>query len=120
MEVQIHRFEGALRSFKVSLAQKKNEFIRDSVIRRFGFVVTSGLSAGREKTVTFSQSPRTVVREMAADGLISDPKVWFDLIEARNLSSHTYKEDLAEKVYRVAKESVGEFETFLRTLTSRA
>ena len=38
---------------------------------------------------------------MAQSGLITDPNRWFSFIEAKNKSSHTYDEEIAEKVYKV-------------------
>ncbi len=38
---------------------------------------------------------RSTVREAFKQGLIADGEVWMDMIEKRNLSSHTYNLDLA-------------------------
>jgi len=45
-------------------------------------------------------------REAANLGLIDDPKIWFDFLKQRNLTVHTYKEEIARKVYQKAKEFV--------------
>ena len=37
-------------------------------------------------------SPRDVFREAAINRIINDPKIWFDFIEKRNLSTHTYNQ----------------------------
>ena len=47
-------------------------------------------------------APKDVVREMAQSGYIDDVAIWLKAIDMRNLSSHTYKEDLAEQVYAFA------------------
>lgn len=39
---------------------------------------------------------RSTVREAFKRGLISDGEVWMDMIEKRNLSSHTYNESVAK------------------------
>ncbi|NTW67473.1 MAG: nucleotidyltransferase [Nitrospirae bacterium] len=39
---------------------------------------------------------RSTVREAFKRGLISDGEVWMDMIEKRNLSSHTYNLEVAE------------------------
>lgn len=43
-------------------------------------------------------SPRSCFREAAKIGLISDPKSWFDFIDIRNITVHTYNESNVEKV----------------------
>lgn len=41
---------------------------------------------------------RSTVREAFKRGLIIDGDAWMDMIEKRNLSSHTYDDDIATKV----------------------
>jgi hypothetical protein len=63
-----------------------------------------------------SIAPKVLIREMAAQKLILDTNVWFDYLDGRNLSSNTYKEDLAEQIYELAKKSVSDFELLLKNL----
>jgi nucleotidyltransferase substrate binding protein (TIGR01987 family) len=53
---------------------------------------------------------------MAQNGLISDIQKWFDAIEKRNLSSHTYDEVLAREVYQFLKVFAPEFRILLNEL----
>ena len=46
---------------------------------------------------------RPAVREMARNNLIEDPQIWFEFIEARNKSSHSYDEDIAQSVFSVIR-----------------
>lgn len=39
---------------------------------------------------------RSTARESFKRGLVSDGETWMDMIEKRNLSSHTYNQDVAE------------------------
>lgn len=81
--------------------------VRDATIHRFTFTV--GLSgkvlqrylrnAGYNEPLT----PKNTIREAARLGIISDPEAWIALIDGRNLSSHTYREALAEEVYASAQ-----------------
>ena len=45
-----------------------------------------------------TSSPRDVFRIAADNNLIDKPEPWFEVIEMRNLTSHTYNKELAEKV----------------------
>jgi nucleotidyltransferase substrate binding protein (TIGR01987 family) len=115
-----HEYKKALKRLKDALQQEKNEFMRDSVIQRFEFTVELAWKTAKKLMLSSTNSPRSVVREMADEGLIADPVVWFSLIEARNLSTHTYKEDLAEKVYATAKNAIPEFEALMKEFDERS
>jgi nucleotidyltransferase substrate binding protein (TIGR01987 family) len=109
-------FEKAIQRLNEALLQPKNEFIRDSVIQRFEFCFELAWKSSKKVMGSQSIAPKVVIREMAAQNLISDPQVWFDYLEGRNLSSHTYKEDLAEQVYELAKKSLPDFQSLLINL----
>lgn len=48
---------------------------------------------------------KDVIRQAASVGLISNGELWMKMIEARNLSSHTYDEaDAVELVQQITKE----------------
>lgn len=44
-------------------------------------------------------SPKQTFRAAAMEGLISQAEVWFDFVELRNLTVHTYSEETAHKIY---------------------
>jgi nucleotidyltransferase substrate binding protein (TIGR01987 family) len=48
---------------------------------------------------------RSTVREAFRRGLISDGEAWMDMIEKRNLSSHTYNHDVAVSLATAIRES---------------
>ena len=48
---------------------------------------------------------RSTVREAFKRGLINDGEAWMDMIEKRNLSSHTYNQDVAETLAAAIHES---------------
>jgi nucleotidyltransferase substrate binding protein (TIGR01987 family) len=41
---------------------------------------------------------KNVAKQAFASGLIDDGKVWMDMIESRNLTSHTYNEETTRKI----------------------
>lgn len=89
----------AITRLEEAIAQPKNDFIRDSVIQRFEFSIELAWKSAKKAMGTSTSSPKDVIREMAQSGYIQAPDVWLKAIDMRNLSSHTYKEDLAEQVY---------------------
>lgn len=99
MAVSIEEFTKVVQRLEDALAQEKNEFIRDSVIQRFEFCVELSWKTSRKLMGTSITAPKQVIREMAQNGLIDDVDIWLQAIDERNNSSHTYNQDLAEKVY---------------------
>ena len=58
---------------------------------------------------------KDATREAFARGLIADGNEWMDMIQARNRSSHTYNERIANEVASAILSSfVPQFEAFLR------
>lgn len=104
---------------KEALAQAKNDFIRDAVIRRFEFCVELAWKSAKKAMGTSTSAPKDVVREMAQSGYISNVEQWLSAIDMRNLSSHTYKEDLAEKVYSFASSFLDELEALATKLDKK-
>lgn len=112
-------FEKAVSRLEEALKQKKDEFIRDSVIQRFEFCVELAWKTGKKVMGTATVAPKDVVREMAQSGYIENIELWLNAIDMRNLSSHTYKEDMAEKVYAFASSFLVEFKNILPKLQSK-
>jgi nucleotidyltransferase substrate binding protein (TIGR01987 family) len=116
MTTKLNEFEKAVTRLEEALAQEKNDFLRDSVIQRFEFTFELSWKTSKKILGTSSSAPKMIIREMAQEKLISDPQTWFEYLEARNLSTHTYKEDLAEQVYATAKKSLSDFKELLSKL----
>lgn len=98
-----------LASLDAALAQPKNEFIRDSVIQRFEYtyVLTWKLLKRHleddEGVENIDHLTRKELFRVAFEkGLIGDVEAWFAYHGARNATSHTYNEDIAEELYAAA------------------
>ena len=46
------------------------------------------------------RSPRETIKQASQMGLIEDGHIWIDALADRNLSVHTYDQDLAKKMVR--------------------
>jgi nucleotidyltransferase substrate binding protein (TIGR01987 family) len=42
---------------------------------------------------------KNTIREMARSNLITNPSLWIKFIDGRNETSHSYDEDVAQKIY---------------------
>lgn len=56
----------------------------------------------------FPRTRKELFRLAARAGLIEDPAPWFVYAEARNLTSHTYNDEEAARVYDVARRFAGD------------
>lgn len=50
-----------------------------------------------------ANSPRSSIREGFQAGIIRDPELWLDMLEKRNMTSHTYNEMTAQEIYQHIK-----------------
>ena len=103
----------------------KDDIIRDSLIQRFEFTYELTHKTLREFMkylgVTLENSfPRTIFKKAYVNNLISDDKVWINLLEDRNSTSHIYNENLADEVAdRIVKyyvDAIGELVDNLKKL----
>ena len=96
-------FERAVQRLADALQQPENQYMRDSCIQRFEFCFELAWKCIQASVMTTGQSchsPRAAFSLALANGWIDDEGVWLDMIEARNLTSHTYQESLAVAVYQ--------------------
>ena len=102
MEERITDYLKALGQLEKAAGQPKDEYLRDSVIQRFEFtheLAWKMLKLRLEEENIFARSPRETMQAALQSGLIEDGNAWSDLQKMRNLTSHTYNEDLADEVY---------------------
>jgi nucleotidyltransferase substrate binding protein (TIGR01987 family) len=119
MAVSLEEFQKALVSLEIALNQEKNDITRDASIQRFEFCVELAWKTSKKVMGTNTTAPKQVIREMAQNSLISDIETWLMSIDQRNLSSHTYNEALAEKVYQFATKFLPLAKKLLNKLQSK-
>ena len=88
------------------IAREDYEFFRDSLIKRFEFsyevtwrLMRLFLEQVKKVSLEKLSSPRTIFRAAQEVGLIKkdDLDVLFDMVDYRNLISHTYEEAMADE-----------------------
>lgn len=119
MQTSIFELQKAVAKLADALAQPKNEFLRDSTIQRFEFCVELSWKTAKKMMGTTTSAPKDVVREMAQSGYITNVDIWLTAIDMRNLSSHTYKEELAERVYAFAASFLDELKQLVKFLEGK-
>lgn len=87
------------------LASPQDTLYRDGLIQRFEFTVELAWKSLREYledqgVVLSVSSPRAVLKEAYAVGVIDDADTWNAILTARNLTSHVYDEATATEIAR--------------------
>lgn len=77
--------------------------IRDGTIQRFEFCTELAWKTMREYLLDqgYSEinSPKSVIRQAYAFGMIDDEKAWIALQTDRNMTSHVYDESTAKEIF---------------------
>ena len=66
-----------------------------------------------EEGITGIIGSKGAVRQAFNKGLIEDGEVWMEMVKGRNLSTHSYDEEIAEKLLKkIIENFYGEFDKF--------
>lgn len=117
MSVETAELQKAVASLARALELEETDVHRDATIQRFEFCIELAWKTSKKIMGTATTAPKQVVREMAQNKLIEDPVLWLQAIDQRNLTSHTYKEEIAIQVYRFVQTFYPEFERLVKKLT---
>ncbi len=96
---------------------------KDATIQRFEFTFELAWKTIQEYSKSHGidcKSPRNCIREAGRLDLIEDVKGierWFDFLDNRNLISHSYNEELADRIYKKAVEFSKEVSILIGKLT---
>jgi nucleotidyltransferase substrate binding protein (TIGR01987 family) len=97
LRLAVNRLEEVLKRDTTDLV------IADSVIQRFEFSYELCWKALKDILATEGfviNSPKSAFQKAFAEEWINDEQLWIDMIEDRNLTTHTYDEDIAIKVVK--------------------
>ena len=119
--MQLENFENATERLKAALEYDplKLDIVTDAVIQRFEFTFETAWKSVKlaAKAVGYDcKSPKGCLKLAYSMGWIKDEERWLELLEARNLTSHTYDQETAMDVYETVKENFQVFGSLLREL----
>lgn len=93
---------------EVLLLPSENIVNQDATIQRFEFTFELSWKLMQEvlieNRVDTSRGVKTIIRDSANLGVISDPENWFKFLVDRNITAHTYKEEEIRDVYKNLKD----------------
>jgi nucleotidyltransferase substrate binding protein (TIGR01987 family) len=112
--------------FMSKLDQEARNAIRAGVIQHFEFTyelcwkfIKRWLEVNISTTAADGVTRRELFRLGAENHLIDDVEQWMRYHEARNLTSHTYEPEIAEKVYNTAHDFTRDAARLLAALEAR-
>ena len=114
----INRLGEAVNHFK---KDTNNSIYRDALIQRFEFSFELAWKCLAEYLFDQginleSKTPRTVLKEAFEARIISDENLWLEILQSRNLMSHTYNEHDATEI---AKKITKNYYELLKQLSNR-
>lgn len=101
-QATIQEFRDSVEELAQVLQKPKDEFMRDSAIKRFELAFDlswKAIKAFLEEKGVFCVSPLGCFKESYRQGLIEFEEAWVEMVKTRNKTAHTYDEKLAEEVY---------------------
>jgi nucleotidyltransferase substrate binding protein (TIGR01987 family) len=127
MSVSLEEFKKAMDALAIALklAHEREhieiefKIARDACIQRFEFCIELAWKTSAKLMGSSSTTAKMVIREMAQNGFISDTGIWFEFVDARNKTSHSYDEDVARQVYTVAQKFIQEGQKLLSILETK-
>lgn len=99
--MKLEAFAQAVERLDQALHSPESELQRDGTIQRFEFcfeLAWHGLQHALRAQGLDCASPRSCINEAFRQGWIEEA-AWLAMMADRNLTSHTYNEELARKVY---------------------
>jgi nucleotidyltransferase substrate binding protein (TIGR01987 family) len=118
-------FQNALQRLKEAVKElnqlNASEVIRDGVIQRFEFTYELAWKTTKvyleDIGIVEVNSPKAVIKEAYVQKLLGDEKNWLLMLKDRNMTSHMYKEEMAEEIAgRISNLYIKEFELLLQKL----
>lgn len=121
--ISTSKFSQALESLKKGYRSDPSEIERDGIIQRFEYTLELAWKTSKrvlEQHSITSDSPKNVFRDLGKAGWISNVELWMEFLEARNLTSHIYNKDVADRVFASVAPFIREASALLATLDTKA
>lgn len=108
LEYSLNKLKNANQKLKEGIEQAKDELDKDGVIQRFEFtfeLLWKALKIYLEYQGILVKTPRDSFVEAFRIDLISDEKIFLDMLEDRNNTSHIYDKETSEKIFNRIKKN---------------
>ena len=125
VKIKHEDFTNALKKLKIALEKdiSVDDLYLDGIIQRFEFCFELSwklMQAFLAYDGFIVNSPRSAIRKSFEAEIISDAEKWIDMLENRNLTTHTYDEETALEIYKnIAEKYIFMFEDFNKIITEK-
>lgn len=125
LEEKLNNFKNALQRLKeaaIELQQiNASDVVRDGVIQRFEFTYELAWKTTKayleDIGIVDKLSPKSVIKEAYAQKLIVNEQNWLLMLHDRNMTSHVYKEEMAQEIAeRITVCYITEFELLVKAI----
>ena len=124
MATNFEKIDKALAQLKDSTKKDPaNDLERDGVIQRFEYTIELFWKVSKkvlEENGISAIAPKDVIRELASIGWIDNPRELLEFLKMRNETSHSYKEEVAKKVFEAAKSFAVSCDDLVKILKEKA
>ena len=107
-------FNKAIENLSAILKEAETQIVRDAAIKRYELCYElawkSAQEALRAEGLEICKSPKSCFKQAFQQGWIEDEETCAEMIKNRNLTTHTYNEELAEEIYNHLKKYLSLFE----------
>jgi len=108
VKYSLDKFIKAAKRLNDGIKTARNQLDRDGVIQRFEFTFELAWKSLRlflSDQGILVNSPKQALKAAFKYGLITDEKLFLDMLEDRNLTSHLYSEEETKEVFKRIKKS---------------
>ena len=117
-------FIKSVKNLKSILTETETQIVRDAAIKRYEICYELAWKSVQEalkaEGLEICKSPKSCFKEAFKQSWIADEEAWAEMIQNRNLTTHTYDEDLAEKIYDSLGKYLSLFEYLLAQLQAQS
>ena len=117
LQIQTEQFEQIIARLKDVMNKERNEYMRDSAIKRFEIAFDLSWKLVKtfleEKHGVICKSPKSCFREAYKQSVIEYDEFWIEITNLRNEVTHIYREETADKIYGKLDDIVEYFEKLL-------
>ncbi|GAB3659829.1 nucleotidyltransferase substrate binding protein [Echinicola sediminis] len=104
-----------------ALFEQGEDIIKEGLIQRFEYTHELAWNVMKdffkERGISEIYGSKDATREAFSTGLISEGKIWMDMIQSRNKTLHTYNEETAQEIFsKILDEYYPEFIAFRKIM----
>ncbi len=122
---RLNEAEKALLTLREILTESYSEIVRDATIQRFEYTFEIFWKLMKEYLYDYEgfvcNSPKSCFRECLRAGIMSEEQTLtcLEMTDERNLTSHTYVEEVAESIYEKIGDYYGLMDTIFNTIRDK-